>query len=116
MTFRQKILYKQLKHKVKGSNIGKSLQAKNKLENLMNLVMQLRKVCNHPELLKPKESHSPFKMISAEDHDRPCLEMTMTGQNTTTPQKEKLVFVSNYNPIKYHLPKSLYDECFGLWK
>lgn len=59
MTYRQKILYKELKSIVKSKNIAKTLQSKNKLENLMNLVMQLRKVCNHPELLKPKETQSP---------------------------------------------------------
>lgn len=116
MTYRQRTFYKELKNKVKGKNIVQNLKTKNKFENLMNLVMQLRKVCNHPELLKPKETHSPFSIISAEDYNRECLSTTISGMNTTIPTTYNEVFLSNYNPIKYHLPKVVYDECYGLWK
>ena len=115
MTYRQKILYKQLKNKVKGKNIQKSLQSKNKLENLMNLVMQLRKVCNHPELLKPKETQSPLQLCSHLDYNRDSVPVTLTGINTVTPTIYKEIFASNSNPVVYNLPKSIYDECFGLW-
>ena len=32
---------------------------KNKLENLMNLVMHLRKVCNHPDLFEARSARIP---------------------------------------------------------
>lgn len=36
------------------------MESKAKVENLMNLVMQLRKVCNHPELFERRPPLSPF--------------------------------------------------------
>ena len=33
-----------------------------RLQNLMNIVVQLRKVCNHPELFERREARSPFHM------------------------------------------------------
>jgi len=35
------------------------LESKNKVNNLMNLVMQFRKVCNHPELFERRTNRSP---------------------------------------------------------
>lgn len=110
MTYRQKLLYKQLKSKVKDKNITNSLQNKNKLENLMNLVMQLRKVCNHPELLKPKETTSPLYLVEPSDSGRTSLTVTLSGFNTATPTLYKEVFLKNNCPIKFQLPKLIYDE------
>ena len=36
------------------------LESKAKVESLMNLVMQFRKVCNHPELFERRPCRSPF--------------------------------------------------------
>jgi DNA helicase INO80 len=38
------------------------LDSKLKVENLMNLVMQFRKVCNHPELFERRTVKSPLLM------------------------------------------------------
>lgn len=110
MTYRQKMLYKQLKSKVKGKNITKSLHNKSKLENLMNLVMQLRKVCNHPELLKPKETQSPLHLTAAEDFYRESLPVTMTGLNTAIPTIYREIYATNDSLVKYQIPKMIYDE------
>ena len=49
MTERQKILYNSIKEKLTNiSDLFSSGDSKVKVENLMNLVMQFRKVCNHP--------------------------------------------------------------------
>ena len=34
--------------------------SKVKVENLMNLMMQFRKVCNHPDLFERRPEHAPF--------------------------------------------------------
>ena len=50
MTKRQQQLYDSIKQKLNLKDYFKMADSKLKVENLMNLVMQLRKVCNHPEL------------------------------------------------------------------
>ncbi|XP_045484505.1 chromatin-remodeling ATPase INO80 [Pieris rapae] len=70
LTIRQKLLYIALKKKIKieellhytiGSETGHNVD-KNFTSNLMNLVMQFRKVCNHPELFERRDVRSPFAM------------------------------------------------------
>ena len=48
MSRRQKTLYRLLRAKLPLSEMFKLADSKIKLENLMNLIMQFRKVCNHP--------------------------------------------------------------------
>lgn len=52
MTELQTRLYQHLKKRLSIKNFFNMLESKTKVENLMNLVMQLRKVCNHPELFQ----------------------------------------------------------------
>ncbi|XP_078262225.1 chromatin-remodeling ATPase INO80 isoform X1 [Rhinoraja longicauda] len=64
---RQKMLYQALKNKISiedllQSSMGNTQQAQNTTSSLMNLVMQFRKVCNHPELFERQETKSPFHM------------------------------------------------------
>lgn len=68
LTTRQKLLYMALKKKIciedllhltGHGNDGHSFD-KNFTSNLMNLVMQFRKVCNHPELFERRDAKSPF--------------------------------------------------------
>ncbi|XP_048477977.1 chromatin-remodeling ATPase INO80 [Plutella xylostella] len=70
LTIRQKLLYIALKKKIKiedllnmsvGGESGHSVD-KTFTSNLMNLVMQFRKVCNHPELFERRDVKSPFAM------------------------------------------------------
>uniref|UniRef100_G7PAY2 Chromatin-remodeling ATPase INO80 n=1 Tax=Macaca fascicularis TaxID=9541 RepID=G7PAY2_MACFA len=65
LTSRQKLLYQALKNKISiedllQSSMGSTQQAQNTTSSLMNLVMQFRKVCNHPELFERQETWSPF--------------------------------------------------------
>ncbi|KAK4313950.1 hypothetical protein Pmani_014747 [Petrolisthes manimaculis] len=67
LTLRQKFLYNGLKNKISidellRSSMGPSAQQSSVTSSLMNLVMQFRKVCNHPELLERREVRSPFTM------------------------------------------------------
>uniref|UniRef100_A0A182MB26 Chromatin-remodeling ATPase INO80 n=1 Tax=Anopheles culicifacies TaxID=139723 RepID=A0A182MB26_9DIPT len=73
LTTRQKLLYVALKKEIciedllhlttvgGGSGDGQSID-RNFTSNLMNLVMQFRKVCNHPELFERRDVRSPFCM------------------------------------------------------
>ncbi|XP_053689861.1 chromatin-remodeling ATPase INO80 [Sabethes cyaneus] len=75
LTTRQKLLYVALKKKIRiedllhltghGTGDGHAFD-KNFTSNLMNLVMQFRKVCNHPELFERRNAKSPFFCQTAE--------------------------------------------------
>ncbi|XP_073959810.1 LOW QUALITY PROTEIN: chromatin-remodeling ATPase INO80-like [Choristoneura fumiferana] len=80
LTIRQKLLYIALKQKIKieellhftvGTESGHNVD-KNFTSNLMNLVMQFRKVCNHPELFERRDVRSPFAM-QVDDYHIPKL-------------------------------------------
>ena len=61
MTEKQKILYNSIKQKLNNiSDLFKSTDSKLKVTNLMNLVIQFRKVCNHPELFERNIGKVPF--------------------------------------------------------
>nr|XP_022902454.1 putative DNA helicase Ino80 [Onthophagus taurus] len=74
LTTRQKLLYMALKQKIRiedllhytvGGGGGDSHNVdKNFTSNLMNLVMQFRKVCNHPELFERRDAKSPIFLNS----------------------------------------------------
>ena len=60
MTHRQKVLYDRIKRKICTSDLFMLASSKAKVENLMNLVMQFRKVCNHPDLFESRMGKIPF--------------------------------------------------------
>ena len=60
MTFRQRILYQRIRDKISAKDLFTLAESKQKMENLMNLVMQFRKVCNHPDLFERKYGKDPF--------------------------------------------------------
>ncbi|KAM9356423.1 chromatin-remodeling ATPase INO80 [Pholidichthys leucotaenia] len=67
LTSRQRLLYQALRNKISiedllQSSMGTAQQAHSTTSSLMNLVMQFRKVCNHPDLFERQETHSPFHM------------------------------------------------------
>ncbi|KAL8926749.1 MAG: hypothetical protein Q9208_002823 [Pyrenodesmia sp. 3 TL-2023] len=63
---------------------------------LMNLVMQFRKVCNHPDLFERAETRSPFSMT----HYAECASFLREGYNVN-------VGYSTRNLIEYDLPRLL---------
>ncbi|XP_059218024.1 LOW QUALITY PROTEIN: chromatin-remodeling ATPase INO80 [Stomoxys calcitrans] len=73
LTIRQKLLYMALKQKIRiedllnltrggGGSTSDGSHHTAFTSNLMNLVMQFRKVCNHPELFERRDAKSPFAM------------------------------------------------------
>ncbi|CAI2165658.1 6377_t:CDS:10 [Funneliformis geosporum] len=100
LTARQRMLYRGLREKISVSELlekAATLPDNDSVDSLMNLVMQFRKVCNHPELFERADVVSPFSfckfsltwMISRE------------GENLYLPYSTK-------NMIKYEIPKTLY--------
>jgi DNA helicase INO80 len=70
--------------------------------HLMNLVMQLRKVCNHPELFERRDAISP-------------LQFAIRGPmySSREVQQTHLIPVHYYNrsPIELYIPKLIYRTC-----
>ena len=60
MSSRQKTLYRLLRAKLPIGEMFKLADSKLKMDNLMNLIMQFRKVCNHPELFERHVGVAPF--------------------------------------------------------
>lgn len=76
-------------------------ESKAKVENLMNLVMQLRKVCNHPELFERRPAISPFLFQDMYYY---------TGYIPIKAGDIKLLSFNSKNPIQIEYPKLAYDE------
>lgn len=108
MTERQKVLYNSIKEKLTNiSDLFSSVDSKVKVENLMNLVMQFRKVCNHPELFERHIGKVPFvfrDLISSR---------TSTFLNANNIAELRC---ETSNIINYNLPKLVYDECYDINK
>jgi DNA helicase INO80 len=76
-------------------------ESKAKVENLMNLVMQLRKVCNHPELFERRPARSPFSFQE---------QYYYTGYIPIRAGDIKLLSSSHRNPIYFGYPVLIHDE------
>ncbi|CAK82325.1 unnamed protein product (macronuclear) [Paramecium tetraurelia] len=96
MTSRQAVLYKNVKSKLSIKEFFRMLDSKQKVDNLMNLVMQFRKICNHPELFERKPYKSPY--------------IFQDKQNVEVYQQNPIVQVTKRNPIKFIIPKLVYDN------
>lgn len=71
----------------------------------MNLVMQFRKVCNHPELFERRGCRSPVLF---------SVNRIYTGHLPARLGELKYVSVSLTNPITYEVPKLIYDEVISV--
>ena len=108
MTERQKVLYNSIKKKLTNiSDLFNSVDSKVKVENLMNLVMQFRKVCNHPELFERHIGKVPFVFRDL------VLQRTSTFLNANNIADLRC---DSINIIKFTLPKLIYDECYEIHK
>lgn len=108
MTERQTVLYDSIRKKLTNiSDLFSSVDSKVKVENLMNLVMQFRKVCNHPELFERHIGKVPFVFRDL------VLLRTSTFLNANNVADLRCDTV---NTIKFTLPKLIYDECFEIQK
>ncbi|EDV98617.1 chromatin-remodeling ATPase INO80 [Drosophila grimshawi] len=124
LTIRQKLLYRALKQKIRIEDLlhlasGGSTAAsaasdggildRNFTSNLMNLVMQFRKVCNHPELFERRDAKSPFSMRCAE-FVLPRLVFDDGLLHRALPSRKHLLY-NRFNIFKSaHMQRSLFDD------
>ncbi|KAK4519071.1 uncharacterized protein ATC70_009302 [Mucor velutinosus] len=99
LTARQRALYRGLKEKISISELLEKATSLGDIENmdsLMNLVMQFRKVCNHPELFERADVESPMSFC----------DFSETGSLS----KETHLYCpySATSHIKFRIPKKLY--------
>ena len=103
LTPRQKRMYQGVKEKISVSELldrMTSLNDKESIDSLMNLVMQFRKVCNHPELFERAPVLSPF-----------WFDKNVIDQQVPVGKEGNLEFnviYSPQHPIHYNLPKLIY--------
>ncbi|XP_071454917.1 chromatin-remodeling ATPase INO80 [Hetaerina americana] len=111
LTTRQKLLYLALKKKIRiedllyssGGGSSGSLTSQSVTSSLMNLVMQFRKVCNHPELFERREAKSSM-IIRPSDFLMPRIvwELAYDGFKLSS---QKRLFAEKfcvYTPDKIH--------------
>ncbi|EPS42587.1 hypothetical protein H072_3396 [Dactylellina haptotyla CBS 200.50] len=61
LTYRQRSIYRALRNKINMADIiDKAVAGDEGSQSLMNLVMQFRKVCNHPDLFERADTMSPM--------------------------------------------------------
>lgn len=105
LTNRQKKLYRMLRSQINLMDLienNKRIGTNEDVESLMNVVMQFRKVCNHPDLFERADTKSAFCF-----GDFPMTESLIREVNESTLEL-------NYNTknlIKYKLPKTILEEC-----
>eukprot|EP00826_Nyctotherus_ovalis_P042968 TRINITY_DN4490_c0_g1_i10.p1 TRINITY_DN4490_c0_g1~~TRINITY_DN4490_c0_g1_i10.p1 ORF type:complete len:935 (-),score=369.78 TRINITY_DN4490_c0_g1_i10:25-2829(-) len=105
MTSRQKLFYQTIRdHLSNITDLFSLVDSKQKMENLMNLVMQLRKVCNHPELFERRMGKSPVLFR----------EIAPAKPLYTASSKMPWVTYVGRNPVCYELPKLVFDELFDV--
>jgi DNA helicase INO80 len=66
LTYRQRAIYKSLRDKISFMDLIEKAAAggEDNTQTLMNLVMQFRKVCNHPDLFERADVRSPLALTS----------------------------------------------------
>ncbi|XP_041352377.1 chromatin-remodeling ATPase INO80-like [Gigantopelta aegis] len=126
LTTRQKRLYQAVKNKISIEDLlqtalANNSQAQTTTSSLMNLVMQFRKVCNHPDLFERREPHSAFFM-NLEPYIVPKHIYRNGILSSAVPSKAKIVYNMLYIHSPDHVHRSLFprshsdshvDSCFS---
>ncbi|EJS43823.1 ino80p [Saccharomyces arboricola H-6] len=95
-------------------------------QNLINAVMQFRKVCNHPDLFERADVDSPFSfttfgkttsMLTASVANNNSSVVNNSNMNLSSMSSSNIsngkftdLIYSSRNPIKYYLPRLIYDD------
>lgn len=98
LTYRQRAYYINLRNRVSIMDLIEKAAIGDEADSttLMNLVMQFRKVCNHPDLFERAETKSPFSLV----HFAETASFVREGQFVD-------VRYSTRNLIEYDLPRLL---------
>jgi len=107
LTKRQNELYRRIKEKISIVDLfdGKSMN-EGKVLNLMNIVVQLRKVCNHPQLFEQQKETIPFHFA----------DVNMPLQPAPWGELDWAWWSGTSAAIKLHLPRLIYNggmECLS---
>ncbi|XP_056696055.1 chromatin-remodeling ATPase INO80 isoform X2 [Spinacia oleracea] len=105
LSSRQHAFYQAIKNKISLAELIDNTRGhlnEKKILNLMNIVIQLRKVCNHPELFERNEgsSYLHFGDISNSLLPSPFGEL------------DGVAYTGGRNPITYQIPKLIYEDIF----
>ncbi|XP_022856901.1 DNA helicase INO80 isoform X2 [Olea europaea var. sylvestris] len=103
LSSRQQAFYQAIKNKISLAELfdgNRGHLNEKKILNLMNIVIQLRKVCNHPELFERNEGSTYFYFGEI--------------PNSLLPppfgELEEIHYSGGRNPITYEIPKLVYQE------
>lgn len=102
LTSRQRTMYRTLKENISITDLvarATSLNDDDSVKRLMNLIMQFRKVCNHPELFERADVTAPLAFSA----------YSRTG-STIRPNEVLEVAYAVKSNIEFHVPKLLYRE------
>ncbi|KAK9671106.1 hypothetical protein RND81_12G007500 [Saponaria officinalis] len=102
LSSRQQAFYQAIKNKISLAELFDNTRGLNekKILNLMNIVIQLRKVCNHPELFERNEgsSYLYFGEIPNSLLPPPFGEL------------EDIAYAGAHSPITFQIPKLVYED------
>lgn len=101
LSYRQRAYYSSLRNRVSIMDLIEKAAGGDDSDSttLMNLVMQFRKVCNHPDLFERAETRSPFSIA----HFAETASFLREGQNIE-------LGYSTRNLIEYDLPRMLCND------
>ncbi|GAA5889492.1 hypothetical protein JCM8208_001042 [Rhodotorula glutinis] len=100
LTPRQKAMYRTLKENISITDLvarASSLSDDDSVKRLMNLIMQFRKVCNHPELFERADVTAPFAFAT----------FNQTASIMRDPDLLDVPYAT-HSKIEYVVPKTLY--------
>ncbi|KAM0804706.1 SNF2 family ATP-dependent chromatin-remodeling factor snf21 [Usnea florida] len=98
LTYRQRAYYGNLRNRISIMDLIEKAAVGDDQDTatLMNLVMQFRKVCNHPDLFERADTNSPLSLA----HFAECASFMREGNNVN-------LGYSTRNSIEYELPRLL---------
>ncbi|KAK9345819.1 SNF2 family N-terminal domain-containing protein [Lipomyces starkeyi] len=99
LTYRQRAMYRALKAQINLIDIMEQADSDDANQNLMNLVMQFRKVCNHPDLFERSDTKSPLSLAR----------FSKTGSFLREGNTLDVLY-NTHNFIDYVVPKLVYRE------
>ncbi|CAJ2673301.1 unnamed protein product [Trifolium pratense] len=103
LSSRQQAFYQAIKNKISLAELFDSNRGQlneKKILNLMNIVIQLRKVCNHPELFERNEGNTYFYFG----------EIPSSLPPPPFGELEDVYYAGGLNPISFQIPKLVYQD------
>ncbi|KAL6902098.1 hypothetical protein ACP4OV_004974 [Aristida adscensionis] len=102
LSSRQQVFYQAIKNKISLNELLDGRRGNlndKKLLSLMNIVMQLRKVCNHPELFERNEGSSYFYFA----------DIPNSLLSPPFGELQDVHYAGKRNPIEFEIPKLVYE-------